>query len=166
MSRNTDNTTGLSKRTKGHDEWLTPPEIVRALGVFNLDPCAPVERPWELAARSLTKEDDGLKHDWEGRVFCNPPYGAITGKFLKKLSEHGNGIALTFARTETKMFFQHVFPKAHAIFFFEGRLSFYTVQGKKAPFNGGAPSCLIAYGELNALALELSGLKGITVYLR
>lgn len=24
-----------------NDEWLTPPEIVRALGPFDLDPCSP-----------------------------------------------------------------------------------------------------------------------------
>lgn len=37
---------GLSAHQKngGHDEWLTPPEILRALGAFDLDPCAPVMR--------------------------------------------------------------------------------------------------------------------------
>lgn len=34
-----------------NDEWLTPPEILRALGAFDLDPCAPVVRPWETAAQ-------------------------------------------------------------------------------------------------------------------
>lgn len=28
------------------DEWLTPPHILRALGPFDLDTCAPVNRPW------------------------------------------------------------------------------------------------------------------------
>ena len=32
------------------DEWLTPPNILRALGAFDLDPCAPEKRPWEMAA--------------------------------------------------------------------------------------------------------------------
>lgn len=49
---------GLSAHQKngGHDEWLTPPEILRALGEFDLDPCAPVVRLWETAAR-LALED-------------------------------------------------------------------------------------------------------------
>jgi hypothetical protein len=28
-----------------NDEWLTPPEIIHALGLFSLDPCAPINRP-------------------------------------------------------------------------------------------------------------------------
>jgi hypothetical protein len=32
------------------DEWLTPPGILKALGQFDLDPCAPVNRPWDTAA--------------------------------------------------------------------------------------------------------------------
>ena len=42
----------------------------------------------------------------------NPPYGSETPKWLKKLSEHGNGIALIYARTETRMFFNYVWDKA------------------------------------------------------
>lgn len=33
------------------DEWLTPPEIIKALGgpeSFDLDPCAPIKRPWDM----------------------------------------------------------------------------------------------------------------------
>jgi hypothetical protein len=26
------------------DEWLTPPEIIAALGQFDLDPCSPINR--------------------------------------------------------------------------------------------------------------------------
>jgi len=32
------------------DEWLTPPDIIKALGPFDLDPCAPIVRPWPTAA--------------------------------------------------------------------------------------------------------------------
>ena len=58
-----------------NDEWLTPPEILRALGPFDLDPCAPIARPWETAATHYTAEDDGLSKPWAGRVWCNPPFG-------------------------------------------------------------------------------------------
>lgn len=30
------------------DEWLTPPGIIKSLGEFDLDPCAPVKRPWDM----------------------------------------------------------------------------------------------------------------------
>jgi hypothetical protein len=142
------------------DEWLTPPEIIKALGEFDLDPCAPVIRPWEMANTHLTVEDDGLAHEWEGRVWCNPPYGLEAAKWLEKLSVHNNGIALIFARTETKMFFQWVWNKATALKFIEGRLHFHHVDGSRAKANSGAPSVLVAYGEHNAKILEQSDIKG------
>ena len=94
-----------------NDEWLTPPELLKALGPFDLDPCAPVRRPWDMAKHHYTIDDLGLMKPWPDgyRVFCNPPYGPQTGKWLAKMVDHGNGIALIFARTETEMFFSHKF---------------------------------------------------------
>lgn len=147
------------------DEWLTPPEIIQSLGKFTLDPCAPVVRPWETAEIHYTIEDDGLSKNWFGRVWCNPPYGLEAAKWLKKLSEHGNGTALIFARTETKMFFEWVWSKAKAILFLEGRLYFHHVDGSRASANAGAPSCLIAYDLYNANRLKESGIKGKFLWL-
>ncbi|MCT4035608.1 DNA N-6-adenine-methyltransferase [Elizabethkingia meningoseptica] len=142
------------------DEWLTPPEIIKALGNFDLDPCSPVNRPWSTAHNHYTIKNDGLSQEWKGRVWCNPPYGLEAAKWLDKLSIHGNGIALIFARTETKMFFDHVWNKADAVLFIEGRLYFHHVDGKKAKANAGAPSVLIAYGNDNAEILKNCSIKG------
>lgn len=60
---------------QGKDEWLTPPSILKALGDFDLDPCSPINRPWDTAKKHYTIEDNGLNKKWEGRVWCNPPYG-------------------------------------------------------------------------------------------
>lgn len=147
------------------DEWLTPPEIIKALGEFNLDPCAPINRPWEIADKHYTIEDDGLKQLWEGRVWCNPPYGLEAAKWLDKLSKHGNGIALIFARTETKMFFKYVWDRASAVLFLEGRLYFHHIDGSRAIANAGAPSVLIAYGDKNAEILENCGIQGKFLWL-
>lgn len=135
------------------DEWLTPPAIVKALGPFTLDPCAPINRPWDTADCHYTKEDNGLTQEWFGRVWLNPPYGHETGKWLDRLVAHGNGIALIFARTETRMFFDCVWKYADAVFFFDGRLHFHHVDGSRAAANAGAPSCLVAYGEANRRAI-------------
>lgn len=142
------------------DEWLTPPNILRALGPFDLDPCAPVNRPWEMAAQHYTMLDDGLNKPWHGRVWCNPPYGRETGAWLARLADHGNGIALIFARTETEMFFEQVWNKATGILFLQGRLHFHHVDGTRAPANAGAPSCLVAYGMDNVRSLMTSGIAG------
>ena len=142
------------------DEWLTPPIILNKLGVFDLDPCSPINRPWDTAKIHYTINDNGLIKDWEGRVWLNPPYGQYTKLWMNKLALHNNGIALIFARTETSTFFESIWPFASAILFIKGRIHFYNNKGERAKFNSGAPSCLIAYGLNNLLALKESGILG------
>ena len=149
----------------GKDEWLTPPEILTALGSFDLDPCSPVNRPWPTAVKHYTALDNGLRQVWTGRVWCNPPYGRETGRWLARCAEHGNATALIFARTETADWVEHVWKKAHAILFLWGRLYFYHVDGTRAGANAGGPSALISYDETNTLALERSGLPGRVICL-
>lgn len=156
----------LSSHQKGggHDEWLTPPEIVKALGGFDLDPCSPVARPWDTATNHFNVNDDGLSREWAGRVWLNPPFGREAVKWLRKLVEHGDGVALVPARTETAMFYECIWPKADAICFIKGRPHFHYVNGDRAPANSGAPICLAAYGQANAEALRKADL-GITLSL-
>jgi hypothetical protein len=135
-------------------EWLTPPDILQALGHFDLDPCAPISSPWKIADKHFTVADNGFIKPCTGRVFLNPPYTKDVWRWIKRLSEHGNGIALIFARTETKAFFPYVWFQADGIFFFSKRLDFYHVTGEKGKSNSGAPSVLIAYGKENAQILE------------
>jgi len=157
--------TKLALRTDGHDEWLTPPEMIKSLGVFDLDPCSPVNRPWDTANNHFTIKDNGLSKKWSGRVWLNPPYGTETIGWLARMAEHGNGVVLIFARTETKMFFKYVWDKADAILFLRGRIRFFYVNGKVSDFSGGAPSCLVAYGQKNVTALNESGINGKLVFL-
>jgi hypothetical protein len=147
------------------DEWLTPPRIIKALGEFDLDPCAPVTPPWRTAAKHYTVVDDGLAQEWDGRVWCNPPYGLEAAEWLSKLADHGDGIALIFARTETKMFFDFVWGKASAVLFLYGRLHFHHINGDKAKANAGAPSVLVAYGQDNVTALRRSEIQGKLIIL-
>jgi hypothetical protein len=143
-----------------NETWLTPPGILAALGEFDCDPCAaPTPRPWPTAKRHIELPEDGLRADWNGRVWCNPPYGAEAKNWLAKLAAHGDGIALVFARTETGMFFTEVWPKAHGILFLKGRIAFCDRNGKPAQ-SAGAPSCLIAYGTSNADVLRNCTLGG------
>lgn len=145
----------LPYRGKTND-WLTPPEIIRALGPFDLDPCCPENMPWRTAHRMLTRENDGLSARWNGRVWLNPPYGPDTAHWLEKMGNHGHGTALIFARTETRMFFRWVWNHASALKFLEGRLHFHYTDGERAKFNSGAPSVLVAYGETDAEILRES----------
>jgi hypothetical protein len=157
------------------DEWLTPPEILKVLGPFDLDPCAPVERLWDTAASHYTIEDDGLSQPWHGRVWLNPPFNRYqVARWLRRLAQHGSGIALLPARTETAMFYESVWPHACAVLFMKGRPHFhvakdtvFNIKGKppilvraggRAPLNSGAPICLVAYGGADKKALYDSNL--------
>ena len=72
--------------------------------------------------------------------------------------QHGNGIALIPARTETVMFYETVWGVATSVCFIKGRPHFHRIDGIRASANSGAPICLIAYGETNNKILEQSGL--------
>lgn len=133
----------------GTQVWLTPPEMIRLLGPFDLDPAACSEpRPWPTAAVHYTEADDGLAQPWHGFVWCNPPYSpsALSGAFIDRMAQHGNGLLLIFARTETENWHRSIWGVADAVFFFAGRLVFHTPDGKAASATAGAPSALIAYG--------------------
>lgn len=151
---------------QNEQNWLTPPEIINSLGVFDLDPCSPETRPWDTALNHYSKQDDGLLMPWFGRVWCNPPYGKYMKMFMEKMALHGNGIGLTFARTETKAFQNYVFPFADSIMFIDKRINFYDINGIRSKSDGGAPSVLISYGENNCDAIEDSGIKGHHIYLK
>jgi hypothetical protein len=148
------------------NEWWTPRHVFDALGLeFDLDPCAPPGGvPWIPAKHHYSIEDDGLGHEWFGRVWVNPPYGRETGVWMMKLAEHGHGIGLVFSRTDVAWWHAAV-PSATAVCFVRGRLTFIPGSGQSAPGNSGGPSALVAYGDDCAEAVERSGL-GLTYYTR
>jgi hypothetical protein len=133
----------------GTQVWLTPLPLLRALGPFDLDPCACSEpRPWPTAALHYVESEDGLTKPWNGFVWCNPPYSPSTlaGAFIDRMAQHGNGLLLIFARTETENWHRSIWGIADAVYFFEGRLAFHKPDGTLGDANAGAPSALIAYG--------------------
>lgn len=148
--------------------WLTPPWLIDMLGPFDLDPCAaPSPRPWSTAARHIELPEDGLAADWgDSFAFVNPPYGNEAWAWLEKLADHGNGIALIFARTETEGFVRTVWHRATAALFLYGRLHFHYPDGTRAKANSGAPSVLVAYGLEAAQKLASQGPHGRLVWLR
>ena len=153
--------------------WLTPPDILAKLGgpdAFDLDPCAAVGQPWRTAKHMLTEEDDGLAHNWAdyGRsVFLNPPYtNSVIGTWLGRLAEHGQGIALIFARTETEVFHRHVWERCDGLLFMEGRIYFHHADGTRAAANAGAPSVFCAYGPESADVLAQCDIPGAFVPLK
>ena len=106
-----------------------------------------------------------LRLPWHGRVFCNPPYDkALIAQFIQRCAEHRNAVALTFVRTDTKLFQELIFPRADSILFIKGRVSFCHASGVQGG-PAGAPSCLIAFDRQNTERLEQSGIEGCLVRL-
>jgi phage N-6-adenine-methyltransferase len=103
----------ISAKTDEHD---TPKYFLEAvlecLGGIDLDPASnSKDNPNVPATNHLTIEDDALNHEWNGRVFLNPPFSQVS-KFLKKLIaevEKGKvteAIVLTKNDTRTKWYKQ------------------------------------------------------------
>ena len=142
------------------NDWLTPPEIIAALGEFDLDPCAHPRQWYDTAKRMIAPPRDGLAAEWNGRVWLNPPYGSRLKTWLQRMAEHRNGIALVPARTEVESWFwPFVWERAAAVLFLRGRLYFYRPDGTTAG-NAGHGSVLVAYGRRNVGPLHYSGIVG------
>lgn len=164
----------MSKRGWSHEsptnksiEWYTPPEVFEALGVtFDLDPCSAGEgMDFVPAQKRYTAEDDGLSQPWEGMVFCNPPYGRETAAWMKRMAEHGNGIALVFARTDPA-WFQDLAHTMSAVLLIRGRVRFYAGNREDRGSTPGAGSMLLAWGEGGRAALLRSGLGTVVEVVR
>jgi phage N-6-adenine-methyltransferase len=140
-----------SKSVFTHEnEWYTPAEYIKAardvLGSIDLDPATHKQAQTIVQAqRYFTQEDDGLKQEWHGRVWLNPPYAQpLIGEFVSKMcverkAGHVTGaIMLTHNYTDTAWFHEAA-GVANAICFTRGRVKFYQVDGTvAAPTQGQA----------------------------
>ena len=72
------------------------------------------------------------------------------------MAGHACGIALVNVRTETKWAFTYVWERAHAVFFFKGRLKFYRPDGSLGT-TGTNASMLAAYSAADATAIAAAG---------
>jgi phage N-6-adenine-methyltransferase len=134
----------------GENEWYTPAEYIEAvracLGAIDVDPASSARAQETVrASRFFTRDDDGLRHDWHGRVWLNPPYSQPDiARFVDKLlAEIGAGrvrqaILLTHNYTDTG-WFHAAAAKCAAICFTRGRIRFVSATGGiAAPTQGQA----------------------------
>lgn len=123
------------------EEWATPQDFFEQIDKefhFNLDVCATAENA--KCDKYYTKEQDGLSQEWDGIIWCNPPYGRSIGMWVKKAYESKATVVLLVpARTDTKWFHDYVLGKAE-VRFVKGRLKFGGCKNS-APF----PSMLVVY---------------------
>lgn len=148
------------------DEWYTPKWLIDTLGPFDLDPCSSVNPLFPTATETYNKEQDGLTKEWDKNkvVWLNPPYSSrLIKEFVKKLSEHNNGIAILVNRTDNLLFQEVIFPKAKSMIFMRRRVKFLNPEGvSRTPMFG---SVLVAFGEECDRRLRESGIEGKYVIL-
>ena len=134
----------------GENEWYTPPEYIDAargaMGEIDCDPASS-----KLANRTVraelyfTADENGLAHEWNGRVWMNPPYAqplcqqfcaALVAKYQAKEIEQA--CVLVNNATETA-WFQEMLSVCAAICLVKGRVRFLDVAGNPgAPLQGQA----------------------------
>lgn len=105
-------------------------------------------------------DGDGLRMNWHGRVWLNPPYGRRMDLWLQKLAEHGNGIALINHAPDSKLWHETIYRSATGIFVYKGRIKFLQLgsNNKKSPNIGNAFVC---YGKNNVISMIQSGIPGV-----
>jgi phage N-6-adenine-methyltransferase len=107
----------VDRRRDEADNAATPWRIVRALevefGPFDLDPCATAATA--KAPRFFGVDVDGIRQEWAGRVFCNPPYSQKVRWLVKAYASARRGalvVCLLPARIESAWYREHVLGKA------------------------------------------------------
>ena len=162
--------TTCTKTTSSHYHTLNVPELLSAtwsphVGHATCQKAQSIQVPGlrtKLLSLGLIEPCGCFIGTYKPRIWLNPPYGPHAEKFLARMAAHGNGIALIFARTETKAFQEHCWRSADAMLFMAGRIKF-RLPGGGVSGPAGAPSVLIAYGQPNAQALRRSGIAGYVV---
>ena len=125
------------------DDWETPQDLFDKLDQefeFNLDVCA--TRDNRKCRNFYAKELDGLKQDWSGVCWMNPPYGREIGKWVQKAYEESlkgsTVVCLLPSRTDTKWW--HGYCMKGEVRFIKGRLKFGNSKNS-APF----PSAIVIF---------------------
>jgi ParB family chromosome partitioning protein len=142
----------------GEFERYTPAEYIEAaravLGVIDLDPasCQLAQRTVK-AERYFTFLDDGLAHEWHGRIYLNPPYHRQLGpQFVDKLiAEYAAGnvtaaILLTNNSTDT-IWFVKAATASSAVAFTTGRIDFLREDGE-TPLNPTQGQAFCYFGNM------------------
>lgn len=119
-------------------EWETPSDFFKRWDEqyhFQLDVCATPQNA--KCSRYYTIEQDGLKQEWTGVCWMNPPYGREIGKWVKKAYETalrgGGGIVVCLLPARTDTAWWHDYVMKGEVTFIRGRLRF-GGSANSAPF--------------------------------
>jgi len=130
----------------GENEWYTPPFIIETaksvMGNIDLDPASSRLANEIVGAKEFyTIEDDGIKKDWHGKVWLNPPYSQPDiSNFAKAVThkKYDEIMILVNNATETD-WFRMMADISKVICFINKRVKFIDRDGNPgAPLQGQA----------------------------
>lgn len=135
----------------GNNEWYTPAPIIeaarQAMGQIDVDPASSeIANRTVKAEKFYTAEQDGLKQEWRGQVWMNPPYAQpLIADFASTLAakyragEVSEACVLVNNGTETA-WFQTLLDVSSAVCLIKTRVKFIDPEGKPsgAPLQGQA----------------------------
>ena len=122
-----------------NNDWYTPEFWLKPVwdifGKIDLDPASSIKANETVNASNIfTIGQNGLKQDWYGKVFLNPPFSSpMLSNFLKKaVKEYESGrveemIILTNSGTDTK--WSKIITDKSTVAFTIGRISFVRPNG-------------------------------------
>ena len=119
-----------------HIDWQTPKTLFANLERefhFTLDVCA---LPWNAQCKAFfSPAEDGLARDWSGVCWCNPPFDASQGLWVRKSWEQaqlGCTVVVLFPGNYHDTAWFHGFAlRSSEIRYFRGRPSFVNADGRE-----------------------------------
>lgn len=134
-----------------NNEWYTPPYIIEAarktMGGIDTDPATSLKANEVVKAKTIyTIDNCGLRNDWLGNIWLNPPYArGLVDAFVDHAIEvfvHGSakqGCILVNNATETR-WFQKLLKYCDSVCFLNQRVRFILPCGnpKGVPLQGQA----------------------------
>lgn len=146
---------GISRNNnEANDSLYTPNWIFEKLNcIFDLDPAHPDHKTNVPTLTYYTEKQDGLKQDWQGFIWLNPPFRGA-GIWADKFIKHNNGIML--CQMSKAKWFWNVWDKADVITAIPENVKFVNTEGKNQTIF--MPTCLIGMGEKAVKILERSGI--------
>jgi DNA N-6-adenine-methyltransferase (Dam) len=131
---------------------LTPSYVLEPirelLGGIGLDPCTESDNPTG-ATKFYHPPMDGCTLPWDaGTVFCNPPYGEIRARWVKRCIAEGTDrrvILLMPAHTETRTF-QGALRACASVLFVRARLRFGVLRDNRRQEAASHGSAIFGFG--------------------
>lgn len=138
----------MPPRTVTADDFYTNELIIscakRVMGHIDLDPASHAAANRVVGARRFfTIADNGLSHEWRGRVWCNPPFSEWASWARKIVHEWNSGripemCVLCATRTLTAKYFAPIHEHSDAICILTGRIPFWGGKATSSPDDGHA----------------------------